>query len=126
MSFWRKHVIDPALGAEEQAAIREQQHLLEQNPSDPKPLYALGSLAHLRGHVDDAMRYFQAAVDLDPSYAAPHVSLGRIYAVQSKTDLAWRHAREAERLGDRSLVEQLERYPNAAKEPEPPMRDDPS
>lgn len=123
MSFWRKHVIEPALGAEEQAAIREQQQLFEQNPSNPKPLYALGSLAHLRGEVDEAVRYFQAAIDLDPSYAAPHVSLGRICAVRGGTELAWRHAREAERLGDRSLVEQLERYPNAAK---PPERNDPA
>jgi hypothetical protein len=37
--------------------------------------------------------------------------LGRIYAVRGNHDLALRHAREAERLGDASLLRQLERYP---------------
>lgn len=114
MSFWRKQVIDPALGSEEQATIREQQELLEKDPANPKPYYALGTLAHLRGQVDDAIRYFLTAIELDPACAAACVSLGRIYAVQGENSLAWKYARDAERLGDRSLVEQLERYPNAA------------
>ena len=119
MSFWRKKVIEPALHSEEEAAIREQQKLLERDPANPKACYALGAMAHLRGQVNEAERYFLNAIEADPSYAAPHVSLGRIFAVQGKNDLAWKHAREAERLGDRSLVEQLERYPDATK-PERP------
>ena len=115
MSFWRKKVIEPALEAEEQAVIHEQQNLLEKHPTDPKTCYALGTMAHLRGQVDAAIRYFLTASELDPSYAAPCVSLGRIYAVQGRNDLAWKHARDAERLGDRSLLEQLERYPAATK-----------
>lgn len=115
MSFWRKHVIDPALGSEEQAAIREQQELLEKDPANPKPYFALGTMAHLRGQVDDAIRYFLTAIELDPTYAAPCVSLGRIYAIRGESGLAWKYARDAERLGDSSLVEQLERYPNATR-----------
>ncbi len=115
MSFWRKKVIEPALHSEEEAAIREQQKLLESDPANPKACFALGTMAHLRGQVNEAERYYLTAIELDPTYAAPHVSLGRIFAVQGKNDLAWKQAREAERLGDRSLVEQLERYPDATK-----------
>ncbi|MGH9450280.1 MAG: tetratricopeptide repeat protein [Terriglobia bacterium] len=115
MSFWRKTVIQPALDSEEEAAIREQQRLLELDSLNPKPHFALGTMAHFRGRTDEAIQYFLKAIDLDPSYAAPHASLGRIFAVQGELTLAWKHAREAERLGDKSLVEQLERYPAATK-----------
>ena len=115
MSFWRKKVIQAALDSEEEATIREQHALLQHNPSNPKPHFALGTVAHLRGRTDEAIQCFLKAIELDPTYAAPHVSLGRLYAIQGKNHLAWEHAREAERLGDRSLVEQLERYPLAAR-----------
>lgn len=117
MSFWRKKVIQPALDFEEEAAIREQQDLLQKDPSNPRPYFALGTMAHFRGRTDEAIQYFLKAIELDPAYAAPHASVGRIFAVRGQLDLAWKHAREAERLEDRSLVEQLERYPAAAKPP---------
>lgn len=118
MPFWRKTVIQPALEAAENAASTEQQELLKQDPSNPKAHFALGSLAQLRGRPEEAIEHFSRAIEADPSYAAPHVSVGRIFAIQGNMSLAWKHAREAERLGDRSLVEQLERYPAAA----PPER----
>lgn len=119
MPFWRKSVIQPALDSAESAAVREQQELLRKDPLDPKPHFALGVLAHLQGRTDEAVQYLLKAIELDPSSADPHVSLGRIFAVQGETELAWQHARAAERLGDRALVEQLERYPIAARPPNP-------
>ncbi|MDE3180220.1 MAG: hypothetical protein KGM47_11260 [Acidobacteriota bacterium] len=113
MSFWRKSVIQPALESEEEAAIREQRDLLRQDPTNPKQYFALGTLAHLRGRTGEAIQCFLKSIELDLHYAAPHVALGRIFAVQGDAELAWKHAREAERLGDHSLTEQLERYPAA-------------
>lgn len=115
MSFWRKSVIQPALDSSESAAMREQQELSRKDPLNPKPRFALGVMAHLQGRTDEAIQYFLKAIELDPTYAAPHVSLGRMYAVQGQTELAWQHALAAEQLGDRELVEQLERYPAATK-----------
>jgi len=113
MAFWRKRLIQPALDSDIEAAAAEQRALLERDPEDPRAHFALGTLSHFRGETDAAVALFLRAIDLDPAYAAPHVSLGRIYAVERRYDEAWKHAREAERLGDRSLVEQLERYRGA-------------
>ncbi len=112
MSFWRDKVIQPALDRDVDAAIREQRAILERDPNNTPAHFALGTLYHFSGNIETAIECFLRAIELKPDYAAPHVSLGRIYAVQGRFDLAWKHAQEAARLGDQSLVEQLERYPN--------------
>lgn len=112
MTFWRDKVIQPALDRDVAEAIAEQQAILERDPNNGRAHFALGALHHFRGQSDAAIELFQKAIRLNPAYAAPHISLGRIYAVRGLDDLAWKHAREAERLGDRSLVEQLERFRN--------------
>lgn len=110
MSFWRDEVIQPALDRDVQEAIAEQQALVDGDPANPRAHFALGTLYHFHGQPDVAIALFQKAIELDPNYAAPHVSLGRIYAVRGLGDLARKHAREAARLGDRSLLEQIDRY----------------
>ena len=114
MSFWRQEVIQPSLDRDVQSAVAEQLAILALDPCHPRAYFDLGTLRYFQGQPDTAIHCFLRAIELDPKYAAPHASLGRIYAVRDQMDLAWKHAREAERLGDRSVVEQLERYPNAA------------
>ena len=111
MPFWLKQVIQPALDRDVDAAVQEQLAVLARDPGNAKAHFALGTLSHFQGQTDDAIQYFLRAIELDPACPAPHVSLGRIYIVQGLYEQARMHAREAERLGDRSLVEQLERYP---------------
>ena len=115
MSFWRREVAQPMLNQDIEASIAEQQAILERDARNTRAYFALGTLAHFRGDSAAAIAHFHKAIELDPADAAPHVSLGRVYAVKGDYDSAWRHAREAERLGDRSLVDQFERYPNAAR-----------
>ena len=110
MSFWRKEVVQPALDKDVEEAIAEQQAILRQNARNAGAHYALGTLTHFKGDVGAAITHFLAAIELDPSYAAPHVSLGRILAVEGDHQAAWEHARAAERLGDRSLLDLLQRY----------------
>ncbi len=112
MGFWRKEVIQPGLTRDTDDTIAEQLALLKIDPRNARAHFALGTLYYFKGERTLAVRCFEKAIACDPAYAAPHASLGRIYAVQGSYDLAWRHAREAARLGDRSLLEQLERYPN--------------
>jgi len=110
MSFWRHDVIQRALDHELQAEVAEQRATLEREPNSPRAHFALGTLSHLQGRTDEAIALYLRAIELDPSYAAPHVSLGRIWAIKGLYDEALKHAREAERLGERTLMEQLERY----------------
>jgi tetratricopeptide (TPR) repeat protein len=110
MSFWRRDIIQPALDHEIQAEMAEQRVTLAREPNNARAHFALGTLSHFRGRTDEAIASYLRAIELDPNYPAPHVSLGRIWAVQARYDEAWKHAREAERLGDPSLVEQLERH----------------
>jgi tetratricopeptide (TPR) repeat protein len=115
MTFsWRQRVIQPGLDRDVDAAEQEQRAILARDPANAPAHFALGTLAHFRGDRAAAIEFFRRAIALDPAYAAPHTSLGRIYAAAGEYEEAWQHAREAERLGDASLVEQLGRYPNAA------------
>ena len=110
MSFWRREVVQPILDREIESSISEQLAIIEQDPRNARAHFALGTLYHFSGKRRAALSHFEQAIKLDPAYAAPHVSLGRILAVEGHDQEAWKHAREAERLGDRSLLEQLERY----------------
>lgn len=114
MGFWRKKVIQPGLERDTDEAVAEQLALLVTDPRNARAHFALGTLYYFKGDRERAITSFEKAIASDPAGAAPHVSLGRIYAVLGSYDLAWRHAREAAQLGDASLLEQLERYPNAA------------
>ncbi len=115
MGLWRNEVIQPALDRDLESAIAEQQAILDRDARNAGAHYALGSLCQFKGDRNAAVEYFRKAIEFDSAYAAPHVSLGRIYAIEGEYDAAWRHAREAERLGDRSLAEQLARYPAPAR-----------
>jgi tetratricopeptide (TPR) repeat protein len=110
MSFWRQEVVQPALDKEVEEAIAEQKAILQTNARHPGAHFALGTLAYFKGDRDAAVGYFRQAIKLDPAYASPHVSLGRILAIEGNHAAAWEHARAAEQLGDDSLLDLLERY----------------
>ncbi len=112
MAFWRDEVIQPGLERDTDEAIAEQRAVVKVGPNNARAHYAAGMLYHFKGQRQSAIASFLRAIECDSAYAAPHVSLGRIYAVEGNYDLAWQHARAAERRGDTSLLEQLERYPN--------------
>jgi Flp pilus assembly protein TadD len=117
MSFWRQQVVQPALDKDVEEAIAEQQAILQQNARNAGAHFALGTLNYFKGDRVAAVYHFNTAIKLDPNYAAPHVSLGRILALLGDDAGAWEHARHAERLGDRSLRDLLERYAPATLKP---------
>jgi Tfp pilus assembly protein PilF len=61
-------------GAAEQAAVAER--LL---PDAPQPPYVLGLIARARNRTEDATRWFQRALEIDPRDVGASVNLGQVY-----------------------------------------------
>lgn len=109
--FWRDEVIQSALSHDVDAAVAEQQDILLKDPQNPNAHFALGTLYYFQGSREQAISCFQKSIELNPHNPAPHLSLGRLYAVRGDYEQAWKHARAAEALGSRDLVDLLEKYP---------------
>ena len=109
MSFWRKEVIDFALGRETQAAIDQQRAWILREPASPKPYYHLAQLYRVACKPEEALGLLLEAVRLDPTFAEAHASLAEIYVLREDYPSAWRHARLAEANGIPRVVEMLTR-----------------
>ena len=110
--FW-EGVLDQALGEETERHLAEQQAAREANPFDPRPCFHLGLLYRMQRRSKEAVEMLERALALDPGFASAHRALGEMHAVEGDYPRAWAHAREAARLGDPGLLEQLRRYPQA-------------
>ena len=110
-NFWRDKVIQPALNNEVDDAVAEQLAILAKDPNNAKAYFALGTLSHFQGEIEQAIEYYRKSIELNPADTAAHLSLGRIHAVRREYTEAWKHARAAEALGAHDLVDMLERYP---------------
>lgn len=110
MSFWRKELIDVALGQETVRHIEEQRAWIAREPVNPRPYKNLAQLYRIEGRQEEALGLLLEAVRLDSAFAEAHIELAQIYAVRDDVRAAWRHARAAESAGNRSAVELLERY----------------
>ncbi len=108
--FFRRDVVDFAIGKDIESAIAEQWARIDRNPREAGAYCALGAFFRMQGRVEDAIPMLQHAIELEPNYVLPHRELGQIHAVRGNYEEAWRLAREAARLGDRSLLGLLERY----------------
>jgi len=110
VSFWRKEVIDFALDHETLRHIDEQRAWIAREPGNAAPYYNLAQLYRTQGKQDEALGLLLEAVRLDGESAGAHLALAEIYAVRGDLRAAWKHARAAERAGDRRALELLERY----------------
>jgi tetratricopeptide (TPR) repeat protein len=92
------------------AEVEFQDRFLEENPNSAKAYYNLGVLYYFQGKVEAAIISYKKTLEIDPDFSEAHKSLGEIYAVREQYDLAWSHAKDAEKLGDKRLIEMLRRY----------------
>lgn len=51
---------------------------LSMDPTNPEPLFSLGSVEEQTERPDDALAHYRAALKLDPSYVAAQLGIGRI------------------------------------------------
>ena len=58
------------------------------HPSDERALFDAGYVADAQNRLDDAAALYRRAIDADPKSLAAHLSLGLLFARQSKPDLA--------------------------------------
>lgn len=110
MSFWRKELIDFALGRETQNHIAEQREWIVREPQNPAPYRNLAQLYRMEGRPEEALGLLLEAVRLDPAFARAHADLAELYAVQGDLAAAWRHADLAEQHGEPRAANLLRRY----------------
>jgi len=110
MSFWRKEVVNFALGAETLRQMEEQRAWIGREPANPHPYYHLAQFYRMEGRQDEALGLLLEAARLDAGFGEAHAALAEIYAVRADYAAAWRHARLAESNGDPSAVELLTRH----------------
>jgi len=74
-----------------QAARRSVEKYLRIKPDDTRAYFLLGEIFRQRGQVDDAtkaIKYYNQAIFLDPTYADPHKAIGLIHYKKGKRTLA--------------------------------------
>ena len=62
--------------------------------------YALGTKAYIRRNFDEALPYFQRAVQIDPNFALAHMGVMRVYVSTADTDSARPYLEKALQLRD--------------------------
>lgn len=110
MGFWRREVIDFALGYETRRQIAEQREWIAREPQNAVPYYNLAQLYRIESRQHEALELLLEAVRLDPELARAHAALAEINVVRGDMRAAWCHARAAERHGEPRAVELLKRY----------------
>lgn len=92
------------------------------DPTNPEPIYYLGSIAMQIGNPDQALKNFEQAVALDPSYVAARVALGRMYVQRKRNEeallqfqeaVSWNPSNIDARVELATLLENLGRFEEA-------------
>lgn len=107
--FWRE-TVEFALDRDVAEEIERQRAILKRHPENTRAAFDLAVLLGSQGRREEAIEMYQKAIALDPQMARAHKNLGEIYVALDRLDLAWAEARRAAELGNRSLLEMLERW----------------
>ncbi|MFQ6084686.1 MAG: tetratricopeptide repeat protein [Candidatus Bathyarchaeia archaeon] len=90
-------------------AIEEYKRAIEIDPKFAYSYLNLGVAYGSKGMIKEAISELETAVRLNPRYGKAHANLANAYFLDEQYDLAWKHVREAERLGEEvdALIESL-------------------
>lgn len=112
-----REVADFALNYDIERTILEYEQFIKANPQSAQAHFDLGLFCYSSGQVERAIEAFTRAIELDPEMSWAHVRLGEIYIARNAEgdeEQAHRHAEAAAQLGNRVLIDLLERYSSPA------------
>ena len=123
--------LELSLAADAETNARE---ILKENPRSPRGQTLLGHALVRENRLDEAVRAFQTALDIDPWFADAYVGRATILLVQRKADEAEKEYAQAlaldggnleAQLGRGRLFAQSRRYPEAEAELQKVLKADP-
>ena len=88
-------------GADRDLAAQLASRAIELDDSDPWAHLALGYFAFTGRQTDEAVRHFEAALNLNPNFAAAAGSIGFALALDGQSDVAISHFEQAMRMSPR-------------------------
>src|SRR5579871_4078894 len=109
--FFRK-VADQMLDAETAKQIAEQKAAIAEHPEWAEARYHLAQLLRVQHKQREAKEQLLIALEKKPALADAHIALGEILIAEGDLDRARQHAEFAAALGNRRLLEQMNRYGN--------------
>jgi len=104
-------LVEFALDQDVNREIDNQRRILAEHPRSAEVHFNLGVLHYSQGRAREAVLEFLEAIDCDPSYARAYRKLGEVFVALGRYDRAAWYARTAAEMGDRTLLEAFERYP---------------
>jgi tetratricopeptide (TPR) repeat protein len=107
-SFFRR-VADQMLDNETARHIAEQKAAIAHNPDWAEGYYHLAQLLRVQQKPLEAKRQLLIALEKKPLLTDAHVALGELLIAEGEFDRARKHAEIAAQLGNRRLLEQMER-----------------
>jgi tetratricopeptide (TPR) repeat protein len=107
-SFFRR-VADEMLDNETARQIAEQEDAIAQNPDWSEGYYHLAQLLRVQQKPLEAKRQLLIALEKKPVLTDAHIALGELLIAEGEFDRAREHAEIAAQLGNRRLLEQMER-----------------
>ena len=102
-----------ALDRDVNMEIAHQREILAEHPRSAQAHFNLAMLHHSQGRRQEAVMEFLEAIDCDPSFARAYRKLGEVFVAAGQYERAAWYARTAANLGDRTLLDAFERYPQA-------------
>lgn len=97
-------------------AVQHYQAAISVNPKYVPPRLRLAQIMSQSGDHAQAAGQLEKAVEINPKSASAHAALSRVYREMKEYDLAWKHAREAEKNGG-DVKEVLASLRRVSKEP---------
>ena|SRR3989442_11958481 len=109
---WVRGLVEFALDHDVNREIESQRRAIEDDPGSAVPHFNLAVLYYSQKRIDEAIAEYEASIRCDPTLARAYRELGEVYVNIGDYERARQYAQEAAALGDKTLQEMFERYPN--------------